>query len=35
MRRRNWRVILDFKGVEKFGIEIMTPKTFLQMIGEI
>jgi putative PIN family toxin of toxin-antitoxin system len=25
----------DFKGVEKFGIEVMTPKTFLQMIGEI
>jgi putative PIN family toxin of toxin-antitoxin system len=25
----------DFKGVEKFGIEIMTPKAFLQMIGEL
>lgn len=25
----------DFKGVEKFGIEVMTPRMFLQMIGEL
>lgn len=27
--------ISDFRGVDKFGIEVMTPKAFLQMIGEI
>jgi putative PIN family toxin of toxin-antitoxin system len=27
--------INDFRGVEKFGIEVMTPKTFLHMIGEL
>ena len=25
----------DFKGVEKFGIEVMTPRMFLEMIGEL
>jgi putative toxin-antitoxin system toxin component, PIN family len=25
----------DFKGIEKFGIEIATPKEFLQIIGEL
>ena len=25
----------DFKGVQKFGIEVMSPKEFLQMIGEL
>ncbi|MEA1927181.1 MAG: DNA-binding protein, partial [Candidatus Auribacterota bacterium] len=25
----------DFKGVEKFGIKVATPKEFLKMIGEI
>ncbi|MCK4640158.1 MAG: PIN domain-containing protein [Candidatus Marinimicrobia bacterium] len=25
----------DFKGVDKFGIEVLTPKKFLEMIGEI
>lgn len=27
--------IRDFKGVEKFGINVLTPKEFLQRIGEI
>jgi hypothetical protein len=26
--------VRDFKGVEKFGIRAMTPKEFLQEIGE-
>ncbi len=25
----------DFKGVDKFGIEVLTPKEFLEIIGEI
>jgi len=25
----------DFKGIEKFGIKAVTPKEFLQLIGEI
>lgn len=25
----------DFKGIEKFGTELMTPKEFLELIGEI
>jgi len=25
----------DFKGIEKFGIGLMTPKEFLELIGEI
>ena len=27
--------INDFKGTEKFGIKAMTPKAFLEMVGEI
>ena len=27
--------INDFKGVEKFGIKVVTPKEFLELIGEI
>ena len=27
--------INDFKGVDKFGIKVVTPKEFLKMIGEI
>jgi len=27
--------INDFKGIEKFGIKAMTPKAFLEMVGEI
>ena len=25
----------DFKGIENFGIEVMTPKEFLEMVGEL
>ena len=25
----------DFKGIEKFGVKPVTPKEFLQMIGEL
>ncbi len=25
----------DFKGVEKFGIKVLTPKVFLELIGEL
>ena len=27
--------VKDFKGIEKFGIEVMTPKEFLEMVGEL
>jgi hypothetical protein len=27
--------INDFKGSEKFGIEAITPKAFLEMVGEL
>jgi putative PIN family toxin of toxin-antitoxin system len=27
--------IHDFKGIEKFGIKVMTPKAFLEMVGEL
>jgi putative PIN family toxin of toxin-antitoxin system len=27
--------INDFKGIEKFGIKAITPKTFLEMVGEL
>ena len=27
--------VKDFKGTEKFGIEVMTPKEFLEMVGEL
>jgi predicted nucleic acid-binding protein len=26
--------VRDFRGMEKFGIEVLTPKEFLQRIGE-
>jgi len=25
----------DFKGIEKFGIQAITPKAFLEMVGEL
>ena len=27
--------VKDFKGIEKFGIEVITPKEFLEMVGEL
>jgi len=27
--------VKDFKGIENFGIEVMTPKEFLEMVGEL
>ena len=27
--------IHDFKGIEKFGIQVMTPKAFLEMVGKL
>jgi predicted nucleic acid-binding protein len=27
--------VSDFKGIEKFGIQVMTPITFLKIIGEV
>ena len=27
--------INDFKGIDDFGIEVMTPKEFLELIGEL
>jgi hypothetical protein len=27
--------INDFKGIEKFGIKAITPKAFLEMVGEL